>query len=181
MKARLCALAVAGFIAVPAVADQTDTTYAGVQIAHLTWDEPDVEDLNPTALVGRLGHYVHNNFSVEGRLATGLSDDSTSVEGVKVSLEIDYLLGVYGVGHLPINDQVSVYGLAGFTKAKASAEASFGGATFSTSDDGTSFSYGVGGQVSLSQNAALTVEYASYYDRKDVQVSGVSAGLNFRF
>lgn len=186
MKAKLCAVAaVAGFFAMPVAADQSGDTYVGVQYSHLTYDESEIDDLNPAAIGGRLGHYFHDNFSLEGRFGVGLNDDSTSVEmrGVNVDLdfEVDYLFGVYGVGHLPINDWVSLYALAGFAQAKVSVTASAMGSSFSESADGNGFSYGAGGQINLTPDVALTVEYASYYSDDDVDVTGVSAGLNYKF
>lgn len=181
MKGKLSAIFLAGLMSAPAFADTVGTNYAGLQFAQATYDESGVDDLNPTALIGRLGHYFHENFSLEGRLGFGLSDDSLSGNGLTADFEIDSLFGFYGVGHLPINEVASVYALAGFTQGEASITVSDGTNSASESDDDSGFSYGLGAAFNVSPNAALTVEYISYLDKSDYQLTALSAGMNFTF
>ncbi|WP_303906873.1 porin family protein [Thiohalomonas denitrificans] len=172
-----------------ALAAPAGTNYAGGQFAQVTYDESGFDEFKPTALIGRFGHFFSPNFALEGRLGTGLSDDSkTYYESgyvVDLSFEVDSIIGVYGVGHLPVNDVFSVYGLAGYSRVDATVEATatdgFSTASISESGDESGFSLGVGAEVNVGPNAALTLEYVSYLDESDFTVDALSAGLNFRF
>jgi opacity protein-like surface antigen len=177
----LTAVLLACFVSAPAIAGPAGSTYAGVQYAWATYEEDGLEDFNPTAVVGRFGHYFNDHFSLEGRVGVGASEDSVSYGSLTADVEIDNFFGIYGVGHLPLTDAVSVYALAGLTKGEATATVRGPGGSISASDDDSGFSYGIGGEVALTRNASVTVEYTSYLDKSDYQLSALSAGLNFRF
>ena len=69
-------IAVFGLMSLCATAGTQGQLYGGIQFAKGSYEESGFDELNPTALVGRLGRYVNNNFSIEGRLGLGLQDDS---------------------------------------------------------------------------------------------------------
>lgn len=70
-------------------------SYVGVQYTAVTYS-PDgsLDDFEPTAIVGRIGMFVSDYFSVEARFGTGISDDSQTVNAflgpAEVALEIDH-------------------------------------------------------------------------------------------
>lgn len=161
-----------------AVADNTDKTYFGVQYAIGTYSEDGFDDINPTALVGRFGKYFNDNFALEGRLGIGVQDDSINIFGTDVSLEIDTMLGIYGIGHLNLNETSSVYGLVGLTRAEATVSIpGFG----SESNDDTGLSFGVGANIGVSNTVALNVEYTQYLNKSDFDFSALSFGAVFSF
>lgn len=174
------------FLAIPGIAFagplSEGTSYAGGQFASATYDEDNVDDdWEPTAIVGRFGYFVADYFSVEGRIGLGLSDDAVTfntVNGpVDVSVEIDRLVGGYGVGHLPLGDKAALYGLAGFTEGKLTASAN--GSTVSDTDSG--FSLGVGGEFYPNEQFGLNVEYTRYLDESGYEITALSAGATARF
>ncbi len=169
-------LALAG-IASPALAMDQGDTYLGGGFGMVTYDEDGIEEVEPTVLLGRLGHFVADNIAIEGRLGFGIGDDSVNVSGVNVDFEIDQVAGVYGVGHLPLADAFSVYGLAGFTYAEGSL--SFVGLSFD--DDDTDFSYGIGAQADVTDNVAGFIEWVQYLDESTYEVSAITIGANYTF
>lgn len=177
-KTKIIIAAAALLASSSALATSAGSSYVGGQIGQLTYDESGVPDAEPTIGVLRLGHFVVDHFAIEGRLGTSLADDDVRVLGVDVDVEIDYLAGVYGAGYLPLGDSpVSVYGLAGFTRGKATAKAG----NISESETDSDFSYGVGLQANMTPQLSGTLEYMSYMDKSDFEASAVTLGLNFNF
>lgn len=185
-------LILAGLAADPALAATAGTSYAGLQYAWLTYDvDVDIgnehynRDLNPEALVGRVGYFVSDYFSLEARLGKGIADgDTDGPADMTVTTKVDYLYGVYGVGHLPLADRFSLYALAGYTGVETKAEEDFLGTSDKVDDSG--FSYGVGAQVEVTPTIAGSLEYMSYLNDEsgtgyNYDVTAVSAGLSFRF
>ena len=161
---------------------QEGTSYGGFNFSQLTSDADGIsEDANPTALIGRLGYFFADQFAIEGRLGTGLSDDTVRVEGfgvvTDVDLELDHLFGAYLVGHLPLGQAASVYGMLGFTNAKATASTQ--GFSVTASDSG--LSYGFGADVYASERFGLNLEYTQYLDEIGYDVSALSVGAKFMF
>ncbi|UPT53240.1 hypothetical protein [Synechococcus phage Yong-L1-251] len=157
-------------------ANSAGTGYAGGMFSHYNFDVSGAsEDLNPTGLTVRGGYFFTDNFAVEGRLGTGLNDDNIS--GTDVDIELDQLFGVYAVGHLPVNDVFSFYGLLGFSYVEATVSDRF----FSVSDDDDGFSYGAGIQVNFTPQVSGNVEYVAYLDKSDYNLTAASIGLSYNF
>ncbi len=151
--------------------------YAGIQYAISTYSEDGIsEEPNPTALIGRLGVNVTDVFSVEGRLGLGLQDDTVNVFGTDVTMEIDSLIGIYGVGHININRTSSLYGLLGLTRAEATLSAP---GFISESNDETGLSFGVGADIGIGNNVALNIEYVQYLNKSDFDFSAIAFGVKF--
>jgi hypothetical protein len=182
MKNTIVMVGIASALAVVsngAHARDVGTNYAGAQYAITTYSEDGIsEEPNPTALVGRLGRFFHTNFSLEGRLGIGLQDDTVNVFGVDVTMELDSLIGVYGLGHINITETSSVYGLIGFTQAEATLSApGFG----SESDDESDLSLGIGADIGIGNAASVNIEYAQYLSKSDFDFTAISFGVNFYF
>ena len=170
-----------------AVAVQPGWVYACIQYASFGATVLDLPmDLSPTGLIGRLGSNIDENFSVEGRLGLGLSDDTiTATDGIdtaSISLELDTLIGVYGLGHLMLNESSSIYALIGFTKVDGTVSASLTGfGSGSASEDETGLSYGIGADIGVGNNVSLNIEYAQYINKSDFEISALSACVKFGF
>jgi opacity protein-like surface antigen len=98
-----------------------------------------------------------------------------------VRIELDSLIGVYGVAHLPLGDSFRLYGAAGWTEVTitTAARAGLSQASDEGSEDG--FSWGVGGQVDLGETVAVSVEYMQYLDEKDIAVDSLGLGIELFF
>ncbi|MFQ3787531.1 porin family protein [Halomonas sp. A29] len=157
------------------------STYAGGQFSWLNYDESGIStDLEPTAAIGRFGHFIVDHFAIEARAGTGISDDTITIAGIDIEGELDHMFGVYGVGYLPLGaSPVSLYGLVGFTRAKATLSAPAFGISESDSDSG--FSYGVGIQGHFTPHLSVNLEYTSYLDKSDYELTSLGLGLNYHF
>jgi len=179
MKKHLAtAIAAASFALVSssAFANSAGTGYVGGLLSHYSYDESGVsETLNPTGITVRGGYFLVDNFALEARLGTGLSDDS--VNGLPVDLELDQLFGVYAVGHLPVNNAFSFYGILGFSYAEATVSAP--GVSVTADDDG--FSFGAGVQVNFTPQVSGQLEYVSYLNKSDYDLNAASIGLSYNF
>ena len=173
MKAKYLISAVAAtLISTPVFATEAGEGYVGGQFSRVTYESFGT-DVNPSAVIGRVGYFLVDNFAVEGRLGFGIDDDSE----LGVDFEVDSIAGLYGVGHLPLGDVASVYAVAGFSRG----EATISGTGFSESDDDTDFSYGVGLQAKFTPTLSGHVEYMSYLDKSDYEITAIGLGLNYHF
>lgn len=175
-KTKIAALLVAGLMSGSVFAGNAGESYVGGQFSRITYEESDVDELHPTALIGRIGHFATDYIAFEARLGTGLSDDDITVSGIKATLEVDSLVGLYALAHLPLGERASVYALGGFTRA----DGTFSAQGVSVSEEETGVSYGVGFQAKATDSLAGNVEYVSYLD-KSYSVSAISVGLNYHF
>ena len=151
--------------------------YAGIQYTNLDLSDSSGDSVSPSAIVGRFGVYINESVSVEGRLGIGAGDDTIDAGPFDIAIELDTLYGVYGVGHMPINESASVYGVIGFTQAEATASAM----GFSESFDDSGLSYGIGADIGISDTVALNLEFMQYMSKSDFDLTGVSAGVTFSF
>lgn len=162
----------------PTLADKAGETYLGGQFSQITYDEDGISEVEPTAIVGRLGYFVADHFAIETRLGFGIADDTVNVSGWDVDVEVDSMIGFYGLGNLPITDMFSVYALAGLTRGELTASVDGGGSA--TMDD-SGFSYGAGIQARFNRSVSAHLEYMSYLDESDYSVTGLAVGMNVHF
>jgi hypothetical protein len=149
--------------------------YFGVSFSQATYEEPGRGTAKPTAIGLKLGKVINDNFALEGRFGTGLTDDDLG--GGVGDVEVDYFLGAYAKGILPLSPRFALYGLAGVTYGDLSA--SGGGLRFSGSD--ADFSYGIGLDWMIGATTSLNVEWARLFDASNYQLDALTVGVNFRF
>jgi hypothetical protein len=149
--------------------------YAGANFSAVSYEESSRGTANLTAIGIKLGREFNPNFAVEGRLGTGISDDNLGggVNGVS----LDYYLGAYAKGILPLSPRIGLYGLAGVTYGKLS---SSGGSLRLSSAD-ADFSYGFGMDFGIGATTALNVEWMRMFEGTGYNLDAVSVGINFRF
>jgi opacity protein-like surface antigen len=188
-----CALATLSANAI--AADKTGRGYVGAGYTMLTVSPEGGPDLDLSALGVRGGYYFNKYFSVEGRLAFGVGDDSVSEvidigfgpETATLTFDLDYSLGVYAVGHIPLTEQFQLYGLVGFTKHEITVDASIPSlGSDSESFDDNDLSFGVGAEFDMTKNLSLGVEYVSYFTDGDIDglkydTDGLGITLNYIF
>lgn len=170
-----------------AVAGLTPGAYAGIQYASTDFSYEGISgDFSPIGLIGRAGSNLNRYASIEARLGIGLSDDTvTATDGAatgSLSIELDTLIGLYGVGHVPLGKSSSIYALVGLTQVDATASTSETDSGFaSLSGDESGFSYGIGADIGILYNLWVNVEYVQYLDKSDIDVSAIALGLKFGF
>lgn len=152
-------------------------SYMGVGYGFVTYDEVGAPEADLGALVGRFGHFFADNLAVEGRLGFGISDDTVNYAGTPVTVELDSVMGVYGMGHLPITENASIYGMVGFTRGELTGTSPTG----SASEDDTDISFGFGADFRLNATTSINAEYAQYLDESGYDVTGIAIGASFKF
>ena len=122
------------------------------------------EDIDLDALTLQLGAWVTDNISIEIRMGKGIGEDSVGA----AEAEIESIGGLYGTYHWNLGNQLSVYGIAGWSRASVKLSGNGG----SVQDDDNGLSYGAGIKISI-----LSIEYMSYLDTSHVEADVVAVGL----
>ena len=182
MKTFAAITAASAVLSAPAaMAVEKGENYLGGGFGMLNVNADDNPDTNPSALVGRLGYGIADQIAIEGRAGFGVSSDTkTDAADNAREVDVDQMVGVYGVGYLNATDteRMSLYGLAGMTYMKTTTTLD-NGPTDDTND--SSFSYGVGLEVDMTRHLSAYAEWVSYLSEDDYDVSGLTIGSNFRF
>lgn len=151
--------------------------YLGANYVFLTYEEDGFsEDFDLGALVGKAGAKLNPYFAAELRGGFGVADESFSGNGVSAELELDYLIGGYGVLGLPNESPVYPYVVLGLTKGELTASASGPGGSASISESESDVSYGVGANFAVNERFHVNAEYMNYLDKDGVEITGVSVG-----
>lgn len=156
--------------------------YLGISHSFLTYeDDAFNEDFDLGALVGQAGARFNPYLSAELRAGFGTYDHTVSVNSASASIEVDYLIGGYGLVGIPTESPIYPYVIAGMTQGKLSISAQGPGGSASASESESDFSYGVGAKVSVTDKLALTAEYLRYFDESDYEISGITIGGQVKF
>jgi opacity protein-like surface antigen len=170
---------------IPAFASAQDAApkaYVGGNYVFVTYDEDGfAEDIDMGALVAKVGAKINPYVSAELRAGFGVADDSATVNGVTGEIEVDYLVGGYGVLGIPNETPVYPYVVLGFTKGELTASVRGPGGSASASASETDFSYGVGANFDVSTNVQMNAEYMNYIDKDGAEISGISLGASYLF
>lgn len=163
-----------------AAADNTGRGYVGVGYTMLSFSPEGGPDFDLSALGVRAGYFYNKYFSLEGRLALGVGDDTqyVSVLATDVTVELGSMLGIYAVGHIPLSETFKLYGLVGYSDG----ELKFKAAGFSdTSESDSDLSFGLGAEFYMTPSASVGIEYTSYISESDYDIDGLGITLNYTF
>ncbi len=184
-------------MAAPALAqDEAPARYAS--LSSLNWQlEGDFAEGSGIRLV--LGQQLSDYLSIELHGGMGGDDNVTLMTtdptpvAVNGDLGLKQLFGAYIRASYPLNDMVSVYGLAGYTRVKAEFEgdANFtAGSTplnrdsFTESESGSSYGGGIEFDVFsgvLDGRLRLTADYVVYLDKSGTEFEAKSVGVKLQF
>ncbi|WGM38551.1 porin family protein [Caulobacter sp. NIBR1757] len=154
-------------IAAPAMAqDMTPTGYGSIGGATINAEGADLG-----AVQGRVGARFGQYFGVEGELAGGVSDDSTNIGGVRANVDLNYEVGAFAVGYLPVSPKVDLFARVGY--AKSDFDISVPGASASGDVDGVA--YGIGGQYFFNDKDGIRLDVTRHdTDNGDADSVGLS-------
>lgn len=156
--------------------------YLGANYVFATYEEDGFsEDFDLGVLMGKAGAKFNPYFAAELRAGIGVADESISANGATAKLELDYLIGGYGVLGLPNESPVYPYVVIGYTKGEITASASGPGGYASISESETDISYGIGANFAVTDEFQVNTEYMSYFDKDGVEISGISVGATLLF
>lgn len=164
-------------ISTSALAELPGPNYAGIDYMHTTYAQETLDEANPSAMGIRVGRQLMPIFAVEGRAATGISDDTIDIGGLASDLEIDSLLAALLRGELPLTAVTSLYVLAGISRAELSASTTGVG----LQDAESGFSWGGGVAFSAPRGTAVTIEYVRFLDEDTFEFSGLNLGVHVGF
>jgi opacity protein-like surface antigen len=187
MKKNLVSLALASTLMLltgTSIGGTEGETYVGAQYAVSEYNEDGIsEEFEPTLWLLRVGRFFTPNLAIEGRLGSGLDDDTRSVPelgGNDGTLEIEDILGIYAIGHLNLTESASIYGVLGASKVEGTASVpSFPG--LESTEDNSSISFGVGADFGIGSNVTLNIEYLRYLDDSDYDLDAVAGGAVYSF
>ncbi len=167
----------AGAALQPALAYQPSSDYdlfyvgAGYSQNSLDVEKGDSYDLGTLGI--NLGVKPSPYFAAELRLSTGVADDSAGL--VEVDQKDTY--SIFLKPQLPVADRFHVYGLLGYTTTKFDVSSSIDSEEVSKDD----VSYGIGAQVDVVDNVAVSLDYSRLIDDSEVTLDGIRLGVNFTF
>jgi len=154
--AMMAAVAVTALMAVPAAAHAE--WYAGAAYTNFDYDGGDVD-----AVTGRLGYKFTPNFAIEGEGSTELDGDD---------VELNHNLGLYGVAILPVSENFSVHGRAGYQTTEI-------GTPFGDFED-NGVAYGVGATYNFTPALGIRADYTRLEgDEGEADAMSVGAAFNF--
>jgi opacity protein-like surface antigen len=101
---------------------------------------------------------------------------------ISVGYRLDRLTSFFLRGILPLGNDVGLYGLVGITEIKGTHRFSDEpGPTLSSQRTTTGTSFGGGIEARLLDNLHLTLEYISYVDEEDLEMTAFMGGLRWSF
>ncbi len=134
--------------------------YIGGDAMFWNLDRDNRQDRDSVGLRLNGGMQFNDYFAVEGHLGAGGSDGGA---------ELDYLIGAYAKGILPVAPEFRLYGLAGFTEVDFNIDRESG------------FSYGAGAEFDVAPNLSVGADYMRYLDKSRYNFDAASVGLRYRF
>jgi attachment invasion locus protein len=173
-------IAAATAVACAAGMAQAQGMYGELGYSHLKFEESGTAfsgKVNPTMARGIIGYELNPNLAVEGMVGLGMSSDDIRVGSATLKGKVDNMVGAFVKPKVKLGETVELFGRAGVVSTKVSAEAG----RVSVSDRGTSFAYGGGASFALTPTLSLNADYMRYYDRKGIEVDGVTVGVGFKF
>ena len=157
-------------------------TYIGLQYGMTTYEESGTQELEPVTGILRVGQYGDGNFDLEVRAGIGFSqsdDQGIGTSSATVNVEIDSLLGMYLLARLGAPGSTSIYGVFGFSSIEATASASLGGFSSSTSHRESGPSFGLGMNYGVLDDVLLNIEYISYVNGDVFSANAINLGILF--
>ncbi|MDH5368571.1 MAG: porin family protein [Gammaproteobacteria bacterium] len=159
------------FISTSVIAETKGKEYLGMQFGVSLYTEDGSPDYNPTFGAIRAGYNVNKNFALEGRYGEGNREDTNTVLGVPVSVDINHFRGIYGLVSFSLTRGIEPYILAGYTSARITYSSL--GTSLTAKQSG--ISYGMGFNfMGYGKDLAWNIEYVSYINETDILSSQVS-------
>jgi opacity protein-like surface antigen len=142
-----------------------ENLYGGVSFSSV-----DLDGVSPKAIGAHVGAKLSENLAAEARFGIGMGDDA--------GVEVDNYFSILAKGILPIQDNLSVYGLAGFSRVAVTSEwcDPFWGCV-SGSGTESGLSLGAGAEFALTPKISLSAEYLMMVD--DADALSVAASYKF--
>jgi opacity protein-like surface antigen len=177
MKTVVAAAALSCFVGAQAQSNPgASPVYGELGWASITYKESGYK-LQPGMVRAIVGTEVNPNLNVEGMLGFGISDDTVSIQNVRVTGEISNAWGIFLKPKATIAPNLELFGRVGYVKTKVTASVP----GYAVSDTGGDLAYGAGLSYKISDTTSLNADYMSYYNKDGVKGTGFTIGLGLRF
>ena len=173
---RLLAAAAALSMSASAYSDN----YFGLNLSKTELESSELgEDPSMTTLYLRGGTAITDFLDAELRLGIGIGNDEQETPGSDINTEAEVagLAGVYAKGHVSLADFATPYAILGWTHI----EVGIGGPGANSDEKEDGLSYGIGVDFNFSELFGINVEYITWSDNDDAELTGLSAGVIFNF
>ena len=159
MAAAALALGVSGLASTASAQDMGNNWYANLGYTHFDTDRG-----NLGGVTGRLGYHFTPILGAEAEYSTGTDSDTFG--------KLNDAWGVYGVGTLPVTQNLNVFARAGYQQIHID------GRNGATNTEGEGLGYGAGVQWNATQRFGLRGEYTRLTDA-DADTWSVAGVMNF--
>lgn len=138
--------------------------------------------IKPTGVTLRVGVELNDMFGLEGRIGTGIEDDTRSSGVGSVEFELDRIYGGYAKLSVPVLEMLRPYAIGGYSEVRGRTSVRSGGVLLSRDTDSVDGgSYGIGVDVSLAGTLGLNAEYMRYLDKDNYELNAISVGIRSAF
>jgi OOP family OmpA-OmpF porin len=148
--------------------------YVGVSAGISDYDTDGVEFDNATSFKALGGYQINDNFAIEAAYINFGDAELEELSLIEVNVTS---LGVAGVGIVPINESVSLFGKVGFHSWDAELTAP---GFEKESDDGVDFNLGVGAEFHATEQVSLIAEL-EHYKVDSEAINNASIGVRVYF
>ena len=131
-------------------------------------------------LQGRMGYQTASYFGAEVEGSFGVIKDKETVGALELKSGVDYSVGAFVRGVLPLGEKMNVFGRAGYhaTEVEGSLTDGTSAVAGSVSTDG--FAYGAGAEYALNPRDSLRLDYTRY-DLGPAETDSVSIAYARKF
>ncbi|OUS29215.1 hypothetical protein A9Q99_08860 [Gammaproteobacteria bacterium 45_16_T64] len=156
--------------------------YLGAQWGAYQLESDESFDTEVNAAGVLFGYRIFDNVAVESRIGLGLGSYETEYTLNDVVYDIDVTLDHYVSAYIrPQIDVnlVTLYGLAGLSKATLSGESTSNGTDIDVKLEDSSFSYGAGIGYVNADDVEFNLEYIQLVNTGDYSVGGINFSVQF--
>ncbi|MGD8558643.1 MAG: outer membrane beta-barrel protein [Gammaproteobacteria bacterium] len=158
--------------------EEEKDTYIGVDFGVASIDALD-QTYSPVTMRGRLGLVVLPDLvptlSVEAHVGFDVTDDTNTVNGTDVTLQLNNFAALYARASQPVADIITVYGLLGFSATQLQ-----GGQGFLEDRTQTGLSFGAGALFSLPYDIDGFVEAMQLVKGDVFEIYAFSIGISYK-
>jgi opacity protein-like surface antigen len=159
--------------------DDGSYTYAGADVNFTSIDALGVT-YNPINMRAKLGVILLPDLipvlAFESQFGFNVTDDVNTINGQKITLSLNYYIGMYARASHEVADFVSVYGLLGFAVAQMD-----GDVAFLQDDTQSSLSFGLGAIFKAPLDIDVGVEVMQLVSGDAYDIYMASLGASYKF
>ena len=183
MKSRVLALSVAlactGAFAQSKSKD--DSTYIELGYTSAQYNSDLVSGLsNANHLMITLGKNISADYAIEGVLANGMSDSTTTSPGFTVNAKLASSYGLYVKPKAQVTNSVEVFARVGYFSAKPNFTVP-SDTTQNLNYSGTSLSYGLGTSMKIADNIYGSLDWMQSYKKDGIDIKGVGLSVGYKY